>query len=153
MRYISDPDVQIVNANNVFRSPSYIYALDDDIKFSKPIEIKKAWVIMLTFIIWVSAFVIIFGIKINIWYGIFLVVPPMLIGNFINKPVVQGRTIGGFARIFLSWRMEPRGFTDWEPNDMREEIYEVDYEYLVSRRKDMQILADFIDNKRVIQEI
>lgn len=142
--------VLIYNATGFLKSSSVMYSFGD-IKLSNPVPVTKALYIVGFLIAWCGPIIYIFGLHFSLPYILFLLVPPIIASQLATNPVFQGRTIIEFAQVMAQWAAEPRGSLDWVADDMKEPVYEVGHEYFISRRRDLQLLADIIEGKVKIE--
>lgn len=138
----------VLNMTNFFNRELFMYALGD-IRFKKPVSLKKAAYIIVFLIIWTIPIILIVGIQFNLVFLAILIVPPVLLGNFAGKPVWGGKSLLDFLKTIITFAKEPKGWTDLQNNDMKEDVYYVESEIWVSRRRELQLLADLDEaNKR-----
>lgn len=141
--------VQVVNMRSFFSREIFMHALGD-FRFSKPIALKQALYTAVFFIIYSLPIVMIFGFHFNVYFAVITFIPPIALGNFANKPIWGGRTLVGFVKVTISYIGEPRGWTDHrEDNGLGKEVYTVDHDIWVSRRRELKILAELRDEKEL----
>lgn len=138
---------QIVSLNmtGFFKRELQMYALGD-IKFKKPISIKQVAYILGFYIVWALPLIIVFGIQLNPVYAVLVLVPPVVLGTFAVKPIFGGKTLIDYARTAIIFLGEPKAWADLKPYAPKE-VYEVSSEIWISRRRELQLLADIIERQ------
>lgn len=141
-----------INATAFFNREIFMYALGD-IKLKNPIPMRKAAHIIGFLVAWCLPLVFVFGLHLNVFYIMFLLVPPIVLGNLATKQIFGGKGLLDFASTVTAFIGEPKGWTDWNNNHMRQERYTISNEIWISRRRELQLLADVIEGKaRLIEE-
>lgn len=139
--------VLVVNMTNFFNRELFMYSLGD-IKFKKPIALKKVAYITAFLIIWTIPMVVIFGLKLNPIFIAFALGPPFLLGHFATKPVWGGRGLVDFLKTLVGFIGEPKGWTDLKSAPkLDQEVFFVSDEIWVSRRQELQLLAGMSEEK------
>lgn len=131
-----------INMTNFFTREMFMYSLGD-IRFKKPISLKKVGFTMLFFAVWSFPLLQILGLTLNPFKAAFVFIPPIVAGNYSVKPVFGGKTLVGFAKSLSMYIREPKGWTDLKSNnEMGRKVYYADQEIWVGRRRELQLLAD-----------
>lgn len=144
---MSDRYVYVANMTNFFSRELYMYSLGD-IKFKKPISLKKVAYTTGFIIIWTLPLILIFGIILNPFFMALILVPPLVIGNFAAKPVWGGRGLFDFIKTLSKFISEPKGWTDLNAtNVLDKEVLFVEQEIWLSRRRELQLLAQLKEEK------
>lgn len=138
--------IQIYNITEFFNRPIMLYSLGD-IRFQKPISLQKAVYILGFFMVWTVPIFFMFGLVFSPPALVITLLPPIIIGHLATKPVFGGMQMFDFLAMMRDFAFEPRGWTDGEANNMREPVYELSSDVWISRRKDLQILADLVEGK------
>lgn len=145
--------VYVANMTNFFSRELFMYSLGD-IRFKKPISLKKVAYSTAFLILWAIPLVLIFGIRINPFYIALLVIPPIVLGNFAAKPVWGGRGLIDFLKTISNFISEPKGWTDLNStNKLDKETLYVESEIWLSRRRELQLLADLREEKVKLSEV
>lgn len=118
-----------------------MYALGD-IRFKKPVSLKKAAYTLGFFIVWTLPIFLIFGFQISPVYLAIALVPPVVLGNFAGKPVWGGKPLFDFLKTLSNFLKEPKGWMDLNGNNMKENVMYVETEVWVSRRRELLLLAN-----------
>lgn len=139
----------VVNATPFFKRQVYLYSFGD-IKLKTPIPLTKAAHIMTFVLCWTIPLFFIFGLHMNVFYLAFLVVPPFVLGNLATKPIFGGKGLFDFANTIIEFMSEPKGWTDGRNNSMSEETYQIVNEIWIGRRRELQLLADLVEDKAYI---
>lgn len=135
----------IVNMTNFFNRELFMYSLGD-IKFKKPIALKKVAYVTAFLILWGGTLFALFGLMLHPMYVALLIGPPIVLGHFATKPVWGGRGLIDFIKVSAKFIGEPRGWTDLNPNNTGgSENLHTEQEIWVSRRREMKILAHIKD--------
>lgn len=134
-----------MNMTGFFKRELQMYALGD-IKFKKPIPIKQVSYVIGFYIIWSLPIILIFGIYLNIVYAALVIVPPALVGTLAIRPIFGGKTLFDFLRTAFKFVGEPKAWTDLKPHKPAE-VYTVNSEIWISRRRELQMLADMIEEE------
>lgn len=137
-----------INMTNFFTREMFMYSLGD-IRFKKPISLKKVGFTMLFFAIWTFPLIQIFGLSLNPLKAALYFLPPIVAGNYSVKPVFGGKTLIGFAKSLSVYVREPKGWTDLQNNnEMGRKVYYTNQEIWVGRRRELQLLADLRDAEK-----
>lgn len=134
--------VYVANMTNFFSRELFMYSLGD-IKFKKPVSLKKVAYITAFIICWTLPMIVIFGFKMNIFYLGFVLVPPIILGNWAAKPVWGGgRGLIDYVKTLTNFMSEPKGWTDLNAtNKLDNEVFFTQSEIWISRRRELQKLA------------
>lgn len=131
-----------VNMTNFFNRELFMYSLGD-IKFKKPISLKKMAYTTGFFLVWTLPLFVIFGLIPNPFYAALLIVPPIAAGHYSTKPVFGGKTLIPFAQAIFKFMAEPKGWADLKgSNSLGETVYSVENEIWISRRRELQLLVN-----------
>lgn len=148
-----DQYLVVINMTEYFNRPLYMYSLGD-IRFSKPIALKKLAYIMGTMIVWSLPIILIFGIKLTPVYTAIVIGPPLLIGNWMSKPSFGGMSFIQFLKVCFRFINEPKGWADLRGTDEVEETdYYANHEIWISRRRDLHYLADIAEQRHQHEEL
>lgn len=145
--------VYIANMTNFFKRERYMHSIGD-ISFNKPIAMKKMAYTMLFLIIWTIPIVLIFGIKLNIFFAAFALLPPFVLGHYASKPIWGGRSLVDFIKTTAIFIGEPKAWTDLkENNTLNNDKYTVEEEIWISRRRELAYLADLQEKENEMNGI
>lgn len=126
---------------NFFNRELYLRALGD-IKFKKPVSLKKIVYSMVFIVIWSVPIILIFGFKLELWFVLIAFLPPLLLGNFASRPIFGGKNLLNFVKSLAIYIQEPAGWADLEAKSHPdEEYYYVEQEVWISRRRELKMLA------------
>lgn len=137
------PSIHAVNMTNFFTREMFMYSLGD-IKFKKPISLKKMAYTTGFFFLWSLPMVIFVGLKLNPIYLALTFAPPIVLGNLCVKPAFGGKTLIDFIRTMAIYLPESRGgWTDLNRNvAMGRDSYKIEQEIWIGRRRELKLLAD-----------
>lgn len=136
-----------VNMTNFFNRELFMYSLGD-IKFKKPISLKKVAYTMGFLILWTLPLYLIFGLKLSPFYFVLLLAPPFVAGHFATKPAFGGKTLIDFTKTMFKFAGEPKGWLDLRnDNGLGKEVYYVENEIWIGRRRELQLLADIQEDR------
>lgn len=139
---MDDDSIQVVNMRSFFSREIFMHSLGD-IRFSKPIALKRVAYTALFLAIYTAPLIIIFGFIVNVWFVTIAFVPPFVLGTYANKPIWGGRTLIDFIKVTINFIKEPRGWTDHKSNnELGKGVYSLDSDVWVSRRREIQLLKD-----------
>jgi hypothetical protein len=113
-----------------------------DIKFNKPVSLKKIAYLIAFFILWTVPILLIFGIKLNVVFAAIALGPPFLLANYASKPIISGMTLIDWLKSVFSFLTQPAGWLDLVATKKLEETYKVENEIWISRRRELELLAD-----------
>lgn len=131
-----------VNMTNFFNREMFMYSLGD-IKFKKPISLRKVAYATLFIILWTIPIFFIWGLKLDLVYLVFMFGPPLALAHFSTQPVFGGKTLVAFVKTMIKFIQEPKGWTCLnESKHYGDDVYYVESEIWVGRRRELQILAD-----------
>jgi hypothetical protein len=132
---------------NFFNRELFMYSLGD-IRFKKPVSLKKVAYTTVFLIIWTLPIVLIFGLHINLLFVALVLGPPFMMGNFASKPMFGGKTLIEWAKTAVQFMGEPKGWADLNPSKTLDNgTFFVESEIWISRRRELQILADLREKK------
>lgn len=135
-----------LNVTQFFHRTKFLYAFGD-FSLKKPIPLDKAAFIFGFVMVWSLPIFLLFGLKLEPFYLAFLIVPPIVLGHYATKQVFNGKTMIDFGDTLIEWAQEPRGWTDSKKDSMNETAYTITSEIWLSRRRDLQVLADLVEGK------
>lgn len=131
-----------INMTNFFNRELFMYSLGD-IRFKKPVSLKKVAYTTAFLIVWTIPIVVIFGLHFNLLFAVFALGPPFVMGNFASKPMFGGKTLIEWAKTTIQFMGEPKGWTDLNSSKTLDNgTFFVESEIWISRRRELQILAD-----------
>lgn len=143
------PRVINMNMTNTFNRELFMYSLGD-IRFKKPISLKKVAYTTGFLIVWTLPMILIFGIHLNPFYAILVLAPPFVLAHFAVKPVFGGKSLVDWAKTTMKFLSEPKGWADFRPmKKLDKEVYYVESEVWISRRRELQLLADVKEGKKI----
>lgn len=139
--------VYVANMTNFYNRELFMYSLGD-IKFKKPIALKKvAYTTFFIIIITIPA-VLIWGLILNPYFLAVIIGIPLVLGNYAAKPVWQGRGLLDFLKTIYGYIFEPSAWMDLEPSKpLEQEVYYTNHEIWISRRREFQLLADMKEER------
>lgn len=144
---MSDRYVYVANMTNFFSRELYMYSLGD-IKFRKPISLKKVAYTTGFVLIWTLPIILTFGLIISPFFLAFAILPPFILGNYAAKPVWGGRGLVDYIKTLSGFIGEPKGWTDLNAtNVLDKEVLFVEQEIWISRRRELQLLAQIKEEK------
>ena len=130
------------NMTNFFNRELFMYSLGD-ISFKKPVSLKRAGYTMLGILVWSVPMFFIVGLILNPFYFALLLAPPIIFGIYSTKPVFNGKTLPDFLKTLIKYTTESKAWTDLNSaKTFGEDMYYIDQEIWVGRRRELQILAD-----------
>lgn len=138
--------IYITNMTNLFTRELYMYSLGD-IRFGSGISLKKVAYTTAFILLWSFPLILIFGIHLNVYYAAVVIVPPFVLGHFASKPVWGGKSLIDYAQTIFTYITQPRAWTDLYENREKKDSYYVQSEIWISRRREMQLLADLREEK------
>lgn len=132
--------VRVYNVTNFFNRELFMYSLGD-IKFKKPIPLKKVAFITLFLIVWAIPIYFLIGVKFNPFFFAFWLGIPIAAGTVASRPVFGGKGLVDFVKTLMTYLGEPKGWTDFNPtNTLEEDTYYIEQEIWVSRRRELALL-------------
>lgn len=141
-------EIPVFNMTNFFNRELFMYSLGD-IKFKKPHSLKTVAYIVVMFIIWTLPLILIFGVHLNVWFVAIAVGPPFLIGRIASKPIWNGRGLLDFLKVSFNFLKEPKGWTDLKAtNTLDREVFKTESEIWISRRRELEKLADLAEEDK-----
>lgn len=141
------PTIIVHNMTDFFNRELFMRSLGD-IRFKKPISLRRVAYTTIFFIAWTLPMFLIFGIILNVFFIAIAVAPPFILGYFASKPVWGGRSLMDFIKVNMRFMTEPKGWTDLEPNNrLNNDRLFVEDEIWISRRRELQLLADLREEK------
>lgn len=116
-----------------------------DIKLKKPISVKKiAWT-MGGFMIWTLPIVVMFGFRLHPVFLALIIIPPIVFGHYVTKPVFGGKTMMDWLQTQVRYLQQPRGWSDFRvDNDQQSTVYTLAKEIYISRRREARYLSRVI---------
>lgn len=140
--------VPVVNMTNFFNRELFMYALGD-IRFKKPIMLKKVAYTVAFLILWALPIFFMFGLVLSPFYFLLMFAPPIALGHFASRPVWGGRGLFDYLRVMWGFMNEPKGWADLKGIDHSgEESLFVESEVWISRRRELSMLADEVEEER-----
>lgn len=138
-----------VNMTNFFNRELFMYSLGD-IRFKKPISLKKMAYVTVFFLVWTLPIIMIFGIQLNPIYIALLLAPPLALGHYATKPIFGGKTLIPAVKTVAKYIFtEPKCWTDLKANnELGNKVYFTENEIWISRRRELQLLADLKEKKK-----
>lgn len=130
-----------VNVTKFFNRELFMYALGD-IRFKKPISLKKMAFTMLYLIIWTAPIIWIMGFQFNPVFLTFALVPPIAAGHYSTKPIFEGKNLVEFIRTMSKFVQEPKGWADLRNHNMETPTLFTQSEIWVGRRRELNMLAE-----------
>lgn len=131
-----------INMTNFFNRELFMYSLGD-IRFKKPVSLKKVAYTTAFLIIWTIPIVLFFGFHLNLLFVAFALGPPFIMGNFASKPMFGGKTLIEWVKTTFRFMGEPKGWTDLNSSKTLDNgAFFVESEIWISRRRELQLLAD-----------
>lgn len=133
--------VRVVNLTNFFNRELFMYSLGD-IRFKKPIALKKVAYITGFLICWSIPIYLTFGVIFNPFYfGVWLGLP-IAAGHIASKPVFGGKGLLDFTKTLITFLGEPKGWTDFNPSsNLEDDVFFVEQEVWISRRRELTQLS------------
>lgn len=136
-----------VNMTGFFNRELLLYSLGD-VKMSRPIPLVRIGYTIAAIIVWTVPIWLLIGFHLNPYFFAIAFVPPVAFGIFATKPIFGGKTLIRFAITMIRYSMEPRGWTDLRENrDMGRDQYTTHHTTWISRRRELQILADMKESR------
>lgn len=141
-----------VNMTNFFNRELFLYSLGD-IRFKKPVSLKKAAYFLVTLLIYTLPLFLFFGIPDNPIKAVLMFAPPFLVGHYSTKPAFAGKNLIDFLKTMINFLKEPKGWTDLNANnEIDREVFFVEHEIWISRRRELQLLADIKEQRERTQK-
>lgn len=146
---MSSPRLVSINMTNFFNRELFMYSLGD-IKFKKPVSLKKVAYTTAFFIIWTLPIVLMFGLQLNVFFAALALGPPIVMGNLAAKPRFGGKSLIGWLKSTVKFIFGPKVWTDLRSSkDLNSEPCFVENEIFISRRRELAILADLKEKRAV----
>lgn len=133
--------IRIMNMTNLYTRDLKMYSLGD-IRLGGGVSLKKVAYTTAFILLWSIPLILIFGIQLNVYYAAIVIIPPILLGHFASKPVFGGKNLIDFLTTMFNYISEPFSWTDLRENRERKPNYYVSSEIWISRRRELQYLAD-----------
>lgn len=134
-----------INMTNFFNRELFMYSLGD-IKFKKPISLKRMAYTLAFLIVWTLPIILVFGFRFNLIFLVLALAPPLFAGYYATKPAFGGKTLIDFTKTIAAFIQEPKGWVDLRPTKyLGDDVYFVENEIWISRRRELQLLADIKD--------
>lgn len=131
-----------INMTNFFNRELFMYSLGD-IKFKKPVSLKKVAYTTVFVIMWTLPLILIFGIHLNVFFAVLVIAPPFVMGNLAAKPRFGGKSLIGWLKSTASFVGGPKVWTDLRASkDLTSDDCFVENEIFISRRRELAYLAD-----------
>lgn len=144
---MSDEKITSINMTNFFNRELFMYSLGD-IRFKKPVSLKKVAYTTAFLIIWTLPLILIFGIQLNVFFAAITLLPPFFLGNIASKPKFGGKTLIDWLKTTIKYIGEPKGWTDLNASKTLDSgVFFVEDEIWISRRRELQFLADLRKQK------
>lgn len=133
--------VRVVNMTQFFNRELLMYSFGD-IKFKKPIALKRMAYIIVFLILWAIPLSYAFGIPDGVFSVVFYIVLPIVAGNLASKPIFGGKGLIAYLKAFKGFLGEPRTWLDLRNSSSRgSELSYVSQELWISRRREIDKLA------------
>lgn len=133
--------MQVVNMSSFFNREIFMHSFGD-MRFSKPIALKRMMYTVLFILLWTVPLVFTFGVVFELWFAAIALVPPFVLGALANKPIWGGRVLPEFLKVTAVYLGEPKGWTDHRnDNSLGEGVYDGGMNVWVSRRRELRMLA------------
>lgn len=134
--------IRVVNLTNFFNRELFMYSLGD-IKFKKPIALKKVAYVTLFLIIWAVPIVVVFGLPGGPISALITFAVPIVAGNIASKPVFGGKGLLDFLKTLITYLGEPKGWLDFRASNVLDtDVFYVENEVWISRRRELELLTD-----------
>lgn len=143
----NESSIVSVNMTNFFNRELFMYSLGD-IKFKKPVSLRKVAYTTLFLIVWSTPIILIFGFQLNLFFVVIAFGPAIVLGNIGAKPLFGGKSLADFVKTTVNFIQEPKGWTDLEAKKQLTNEFFVENEIWVSRRRELQYLADLKEARR-----
>lgn len=141
-------EIKTFNATNLFNRITHLRMLGD-MRLPVAIPIPMITYFFGSAIIWSPPFLAYYFLVSPTLFPLALAfVPPAIFAASAGKPNFPGKRF--FLPFFFAWckhLMEPRGFADSKPDDLRPRRYYVSQETGISRRRELQELQEAINQK------
>ena len=141
--------ITVINATNFFNRDSYIYSIGD-IKLPRPLPLNRMFYVMIFLAVWSFPYFLLFGSYIGTNLALHLVLmfgPAIGLGVIATKQlaIFNNKNLFDFTKTLYDYSMsEPKGWNDGKSDDMKPQKYHVFSEILISRRRELAVLADSI---------
>lgn len=143
---------EIINMTNFFNRELMMYSLGD-IKFKRPIALKKVAYVTGFILVWSVPLILIFGVVLNVYFAIIVIAPPLVLGHYASKPVWGGKGLIDFMKTLFTYISEPKYWTDLKANrNPVKDRYFIESEIWISRRRELQLLADMKEKQATTQQ-
>lgn len=127
--------------NKIFDRDKYLYSLGNDLRLPFPVNLQKAGVFAISLFAW-GALLTILDINFISLFGLVLVLgPPILFAIFSTKKLAffNDRNVFQFIYAMIAFSQEPKGWTDWNNNSMKDEYFESNNYFWVIRNPETQL--------------
>lgn len=133
----------ILNLTNFFSRELYMYAFGD-IRFRKPIPLKKMAYTVGFLICWTLPIFFWRGLPTGIFTAAIMFAPPFLLAHYGSKPIFGGKGLIDFVKTTLKYAFnEPNGWTDFNnSNKLNKEVFDISQEIWISRRREIKLLQN-----------
>lgn len=134
--------IKVVNMTTFFNRELLMYSLGD-IKFRKPIALKKVAYVTMFLVIWALPWFIVLGFPTGPFSFFWVFVIPVIAGHIASKPVFGGKGLIDYIQTLFGKMGEPRGWTDLNSNNaLEDEVLSIEHEIWISRRRELDLLAN-----------
>ena len=144
---MSNNYVPIYNFTNLFHRDILLYAIGDW-RLGAPLSMRRVGYTAFFAAIWIVPIVYIFGFHMNPYFLFLLALPPFYLGGAASKPIWGGRGFMEFITVNISYALSPKTWSDLRATDNISdsgEGFDVDYSVWISRRREMRMLTDKIN--------
>jgi len=134
--------IRVANLTNFFNRQIMMYSMGD-IKFKKPVSLKKVAYITAFLIMWGLPWFYLLGVPDNPYKFAWMIVLPIVAGNFASRPMFGGKGLIDWLKTLIDYNFkEPKGWLDFNnANTMKIETFYTDSEIWVSRRREIEMLS------------
>lgn len=139
--------MEVKNFTRFFKRELVIYSFGD-FKLGRPIAVMRILYALLFTAVWAGIIITVFGFHMNPYFVMFTFVPPVILGWRAGSPVWGGRNLFDFIKVNSTYLFSPRVFTDMKvPKIKNKKKFFVEHVYWVSRRRELQKLAELRDER------
>jgi hypothetical protein len=129
--------IRVINMTTFFNRELFMYSLGD-IKFKKPIALKKVAYVTVFLILWGIPWYLTMGPPTGPVQALWQLGVPLFAGHYASKPIFGGKGLVDFLKTLFGYIAEPKGWTDLNSNnDLDETTYVVNQEIWIGRRQDL----------------
>lgn len=138
-----------INFTNLFKRELFLYSLGD-IRFKKPIAIKRVLYTLLFIVIWTLPIFLLTGFQFNLIWVSIAFGPPIALGYYSTRPAFGGKTLFDFVKAIAIFITEPKGWTDSKgTNYITNDKYFIENEIWISRRRELEELNDLYNGEKI----